>query len=55
MNNDIRELSFEELKQVSGGDVLNMAIDAYEKQLAAVGANLMAAIHQPTTPKITLH
>jgi bacteriocin-like protein len=55
MDNDICELSVEELEQVSGGDMLNMAIDAAEKYMAGVGARLVAAVHQPVTPPITLH
>jgi hypothetical protein len=55
MNNDICELSVEELEQVGGGDMLNMAIDAAEKYMAGLGARLTAAVHQPVTPPITLH
>ena len=55
MKNDICELSLDELKQVSGGDMLNMAIDAAEKYMAGLGARLMAAVHQPVTAPITLH
>jgi bacteriocin-like protein len=36
MNSEICELSVEELEQVSGGDMLNMAIDAAEKYMAGV-------------------
>jgi bacteriocin-like protein len=54
MNNDICELSLEELEQVSGGDILNMAIDVAEKSMAALGARLLAAVHTPVTQPIGL-
>ncbi len=55
MNNAISELSIDELEQVSGGDMLNMAIDAAEKYMAGLGARLINAVHQPVTQPITLH
>ena len=52
LNNEIRELAIDELEQVSGGrGVLDIIVDAY---LAAVGKNLMDAIHPPA-PKMSLH
>ena len=42
---EARELSVGELDAVSGGSMLNMAIDAYEKYLQGVGQRLMDAIH----------
>ena len=52
LNKEIRELAIDELEQVSGGrGVLDVIVDAY---LAAVGKNLMDAIHPPA-PKMTLH
>ena len=49
---EARELSINELDAVSGGrTMLDMAVDAY---LAAVGKNLMDAIHPPA-PKMSLH
>ena len=51
LNNEICEMSFNELDQVSGGrGVLDIIVDAY---LAAVGKNLMDAIHPPA-PKQTM-
>jgi len=55
-NNEIREIemTFEELEQVSGGDILNRMIDQY---FAALGTRLLAAVHTPLvqpTP-ISLH
>ena len=45
LNNEICEMSFDELEQASGGrGVLDIIVDAY---LAAVGKNLMDAIHPP--------
>jgi bacteriocin-like protein len=54
LNNEIHELTFDELEQVSGGrGVLDIIVDAY---LAAVGKNLMDAIHPPAPKKtMTLH
>ncbi len=52
MNDEIRELSLEEIEQVSGGDLLNRMID---KAIASIGANLLNAVHQPVTPPISLH
>ena len=52
LNKEIRELAIDELEQVSGGrGVLDIIVDAY---LAAVGKNLMDAIHPPA-PKMSLH
>jgi bacteriocin-like protein len=50
MDHDICELSFDELEQVSGGDLLNRAIDAAEKAIAGLGARLLAAVHTPIVP-----
>jgi hypothetical protein len=51
-NNEIFELSFDDLEQVSGGrGVIDIIVDAY---LAAVGKNLMDAIHPPK-PKMSMH
>ena len=54
LNNEPFELSFDELDQVSGGrGVIDIIVDAY---LAAVGKNLMDAIHPPAPKKtMTLH
>jgi hypothetical protein len=52
LNNETFELSFDKLDQVSGGrSVIDVLVDAY---LAAVGKNLMDAIHPPA-PKMSLH
>lgn len=53
-NNDIFEMTSDELDQISGGSIIDRIVDAY---LAAVGKNLMDAIHQPlvSSPKISLH
>jgi len=52
LNNETFEMSFDELDQVSGGrGVIDIIVDAY---LAAVGKNLMDAIHPPA-PKMSLH
>jgi hypothetical protein len=51
-NNEVFELSVDDLEQVSGGrGVIDIIVDAY---LAAVGKNLMDAIHPPA-PKMSLH
>jgi len=51
LNNETFEMSFNELDQVSGGrGVIDIIVDAY---LAAVGKNLMDAIHPPA-PKQTM-
>ena len=52
-----RELSIGELDVVSGGSMLNMAIDAAEKYLQGLGGRLMDAVHQPLTlkPTMSLH
>ena len=52
---EARELNIGELEAVSGGDMLNMAIDAAEKYLQGLGKRLDAAVHQPVTPTTTLH
>jgi len=54
MNDEIRELTFEELEQVSGGSILNSMID---KAVAALGARLLGAVHTPlvSPPTISLH
>ena len=49
---EVPELSIDDLDQVSGGrGVIDIIVDAY---LAAVGKNLMDAIHPPA-PKMSLH
>jgi hypothetical protein len=52
LNNEIREMAIEELEQVSGGDLLNRMID---QAMAALGARLLAAVHTPIVPPISLH
>ncbi len=52
---EARELSIGELDVVTGGDMLNMAIDAAEKYMNGLGKRLDAAVHQPVTQPITLH
>ncbi len=54
LNNEIREMTFDDLKQVSGGrGVIDTIVDAY---LAAMGKNLMDAIHPPTPkPTMSMH
>jgi hypothetical protein len=54
LNNEIVEMTFEELEQVSGGDILNRMID---QAMAALGARLLAAVHTPlgTPTPISLH
>jgi hypothetical protein len=54
LTHEARELSIGELEVVSGGDMLNMAIDAAEKYLQGLGKRLDAAVHQPVTPPVTL-
>ena len=51
------ELSVDELEIVSGGSMLNMAIDAAEKYLQGLGGRLIDAVHQPLTskPSMSLH
>ncbi|MGN1287167.1 MAG: hypothetical protein ACI4XG_11380 [Bradyrhizobium sp.] len=51
------ELSIGELDLVSGGSILDMAIDAAEKYLQGLGSRLDAAVHQPVTsnPTVSLH
>jgi hypothetical protein len=53
-NNEIGEITFDQLEQVSGGrGVIDIIVDAY---LAAVGKNLMDAIHRPAPKQtMTLH
>lgn len=54
LNNENREMAFDELEQVSGGDLLNTMID---KAMTALGARLLDAVHKPLvqpTP-ISLH
>ena len=52
LNNVTFELTSDALEQVSGGrSVIDIIVDAY---LAAVGKNLMDAIHPPA-PKMSLH
>ena len=51
---DVPDLSFDDLDQVSGGrGVIDIIVDAY---LAAVGKNLMDAIHPPAPkPTMSMH
>jgi hypothetical protein len=50
-NNETFKMSIDDLEQVSGGrGVIDIIVDAY---LAAVGKNLMDAIHPPA-PKKTM-
>ena len=52
LNSVTLELTSDELEQISGGrSVIDIIVDAY---LAAVGKNLMDAIHPPA-PKMSLH
>jgi hypothetical protein len=51
LNNEIRELTFDELERVSGGNIINRIVEQY---LAAVGARLLDAVHTPR-PKMSLH
>jgi bacteriocin-like protein len=48
MNNELREaeMSIEELDQVSGGDMLGMAIDAAEKYMNGLFGRLIEAVHK---------
>ncbi len=48
MNNEFREaeMSIEELDQVSGGDMLGMAIDAAEKYMNGLFGRLIEAVHK---------
>ena len=48
------ELNIDELDAVSGGSMLNMAINAYEKYLQGVGQRLLDAVRQPK-PTMSLH
>lgn len=54
LNNEAREMAFEELEQVSGGSLLNRMLD---KAAAALGARLLDAVRQPlvTPAPMTLH
>ena len=54
MNNDTRELSIDQLDQTSGGSMMDIVINAYEKYMADLGAKLINDLHQPITPKIGL-
>jgi hypothetical protein len=51
MNNEFREaeMSIEQLDQVSGGDMLGVAIDAAEKYMNGLFGRLINAVHQPVT------
>ena len=51
LNNEIRELTFDELEQVSGGSILDRIVDKY---LADLGARLLDAVRMPQ-PKMSLH
>ena len=52
--NDLRELGIDELNTVSGGDLLNMAIDAAAKAIAGLGQRVVGAAHTPIVPPISL-
>jgi lactobin A/cerein 7B family class IIb bacteriocin len=54
MNDEVREMTVEELEQVNGGSILNTMID---KAWAALGARLLAAVHTPivSPPTMSLH
>jgi hypothetical protein len=53
LSHETSEISFDELDQVSGGNIINRIVEAY---LAAVGKNLMDAIHPPAPKQtMTLH
>jgi bacteriocin-like protein len=52
LNDESREMTFDELEQISGGDLLNRMID---QAMAALGASLLAAVHTPIVPPISLH
>lgn len=51
LNHEIREMTVDELEQVSGGSIINWIVDQY---LAAVGARLIDAVHQPLVSKPTM-
>ena len=54
--NQVCELSVDELDAVSGGrSMLDMAIDAYQNYMKAVGARLMDAIHPRSGSGVSLH
>ena len=56
LNNEIGELSFDELAQVSGGTIMDIIVNAYQAYQAAVGKNLMDAIHPPSPkPTMSMH
>jgi bacteriocin-like protein len=48
MSNEFREaeMSIEELDQVSGGDMLGMAINAAEKYMNGLFGRLIEAVHK---------
>jgi len=54
LNNEICELSVDDLEQVSGGTIMDIIVNAYLAYQAGVGKNLMDAIHPPA-PKMSLH
>jgi hypothetical protein len=56
-NHEIREMTFDELEGVSGGDMLGMAINAAENYMNGLFGRLIDAVHQPITssPTISLH
>jgi hypothetical protein len=52
---EVGELGIDDLDAVSGGrGMLDIAIDAYENYMKAVGARLMDAIH-PKSGGVSLH
>jgi hypothetical protein len=55
MNNEIREteMTIEQLDQVSGGDMLGMAINVAEKYMNGLFGRLINAVHQPLSTHTT--
>ena len=51
LNSETREMSIEELDQVSGGDMLGMAINAAEKYVNGLFGRLIEAVHKPIVAK----
>ena len=53
LNNEICELSFDELEHVSGGSMIDIIVKVYE---SIVAKNLMDAIHPPSPkPTMSMH
>ena len=51
MKTGTSEMTFDDLEQVSGGSIIDRIVDQY---LAALGARLMDAVHQPLVSKPTM-